>query len=263
MRGWLTGWRGTEGSSAAGGCSALRHAPAPNHPPSSPHRPTHPSPCQVIRIQPNEGTCVNLLPPPHHPTHPSPRQVIRIQPNEGIFLKINNKVPGLGLRIDTTNLDLTYKAKYSGHLPGERAAAGRGACALRSLRRALGDVPALPRPAPDHAPPPSTPSLPRQTTRPPAKPPRRRVRAPDPGLHQRRPPPVHPQRRAGGGLGEVHARAQGGGSAGGGLGLVGVAGDGWSGQQGAGERLHICTAHWLVLRPLVDSSTCCPSSSVR
>ncbi|KAL4452485.1 hypothetical protein ABPG75_008147 [Micractinium tetrahymenae] len=43
--------------------------------------------------------------------------VIRIQPNEGIYLKINNKVPGLGLRIDTTRLDLTYKSKYEAHLP--------------------------------------------------------------------------------------------------------------------------------------------------
>ena len=46
-------------------------------------------------------------------------QVIRIQPNEGIYLKINNKVPGLGLRIDTTRLDLTYRAKYKAHLPGQ------------------------------------------------------------------------------------------------------------------------------------------------
>jgi glucose-6-phosphate 1-dehydrogenase len=44
--------------------------------------------------------------------------VIRIQPNEGIYLKINNKVPGLGLRIDTTRLDLTYKSKYQSMLPG-------------------------------------------------------------------------------------------------------------------------------------------------
>ena len=35
-------------------------------------------------------------------------QVIRIQPNESIYLKINNKVPGLGLRLDTTKLDLSY-----------------------------------------------------------------------------------------------------------------------------------------------------------
>ena len=49
---------------------------------------------------------------------PAP-QVIRIQPNEGIYLKINNTVPGLGLRIDTTRLDLTYRAKYKAHLPGQ------------------------------------------------------------------------------------------------------------------------------------------------
>ena len=38
--------------------------------------------------------------------------VIRIQPDEAIYLKINNKVPGLGLRIDTTRLDLLYSNKY-------------------------------------------------------------------------------------------------------------------------------------------------------
>jgi glucose-6-phosphate 1-dehydrogenase len=43
--------------------------------------------------------------------------VIRIQPDEGIYLKINNKVPGLGLRVDTTRLDLTYKARYAAELP--------------------------------------------------------------------------------------------------------------------------------------------------
>lgn len=30
-----------------------------------------------------------------------------------------SQVPGLGLRIDTTRLDLTYKSKYEAHLPGE------------------------------------------------------------------------------------------------------------------------------------------------
>jgi len=45
------------------------------------------------------------------------RQVIRIQPNESIYLKINNKVPGLGLRLDTTKLDLSYSDKYRTQLP--------------------------------------------------------------------------------------------------------------------------------------------------
>lgn len=47
-------------------------------------------------------------------------QVIRIQPNESIYLKINNKVPGLGLNLDVTKLDLSYKTlqtKYKKHLP--------------------------------------------------------------------------------------------------------------------------------------------------
>jgi hypothetical protein len=44
-------------------------------------------------------------------------QVIRIQPNESIYLKINNKVPGLGLRLDTTKLDLSYSDRYRTQLP--------------------------------------------------------------------------------------------------------------------------------------------------
>lgn len=43
--------------------------------------------------------------------------VIRIQPKESIYLKINNKVPGLGLRLDTTRLDLQYDSTYSKELP--------------------------------------------------------------------------------------------------------------------------------------------------
>lgn len=48
---------------------------------------------------------------------PCGAQVIRIQPNESIYLKINNKVPGLGLRLDTTKLDLSYSARYNAVLP--------------------------------------------------------------------------------------------------------------------------------------------------
>ena len=44
--------------------------------------------------------------------------VIRIQPDEGIYLKVNNKVPGLGLKLDATRLDLTYRSRYAdAHLP--------------------------------------------------------------------------------------------------------------------------------------------------
>jgi glucose-6-phosphate 1-dehydrogenase len=43
--------------------------------------------------------------------------VIRIQPDEAIYLKVNNKIPGLGLQIDTTRLDLSYKSKYDSKLP--------------------------------------------------------------------------------------------------------------------------------------------------
>lgn len=37
--------------------------------------------------------------------------VIRVQPDEAIYLKINNKVPGLGMRLDSSNLNLLYKAR--------------------------------------------------------------------------------------------------------------------------------------------------------
>jgi len=43
--------------------------------------------------------------------------VIRIQPKEAIYLKINNKVPGLGLRLDQTRLDLQYQDTYQHELP--------------------------------------------------------------------------------------------------------------------------------------------------
>ena len=43
--------------------------------------------------------------------------VIRIQPKEGIYLKLNNKVPGLGLRLDSTRLDLQYRDTYRKELP--------------------------------------------------------------------------------------------------------------------------------------------------
>jgi len=45
--------------------------------------------------------------------HNTNELVVRIQPEEAIYFKINNKVPGLGLRIDQSRLDLQYKARYS------------------------------------------------------------------------------------------------------------------------------------------------------
>lgn len=44
--------------------------------------------------------------------------VIRIQPEEAIYMKINNKVPGLGLNVTPTRLDLSYKDDLKvGQLP--------------------------------------------------------------------------------------------------------------------------------------------------
>ncbi|KAJ4980393.1 hypothetical protein NE237_031230 [Protea cynaroides] len=43
--------------------------------------------------------------------------VIRVQPDEGIYLRINNKVPGLGMRLDRSDLNLLYKARYPKEIP--------------------------------------------------------------------------------------------------------------------------------------------------
>ncbi|XP_031475887.1 glucose-6-phosphate 1-dehydrogenase, chloroplastic-like [Nymphaea colorata] len=43
--------------------------------------------------------------------------VIRVQPDEAIYLKINNKIPGLGMRLDRSNLNLHYAARYSNEIP--------------------------------------------------------------------------------------------------------------------------------------------------
>lgn len=43
--------------------------------------------------------------------------VIRVQPDEAIYLKINNKVPGLGMRLDRSTLNLHYAARYEKEIP--------------------------------------------------------------------------------------------------------------------------------------------------
>ncbi|OLL21930.1 Glucose-6-phosphate 1-dehydrogenase [Neolecta irregularis DAH-3] len=39
--------------------------------------------------------------------------VIRVQPNESVYLKMNSKLPGLSMQTATTELDLTYKRRFS------------------------------------------------------------------------------------------------------------------------------------------------------
>lgn len=39
--------------------------------------------------------------------------VLRVQPDEAIYLKINNKVPGLEMRLDRSDLNLLFKARLS------------------------------------------------------------------------------------------------------------------------------------------------------
>uniref|UniRef100_A0ACD5X1A1 Uncharacterized protein n=1 Tax=Avena sativa TaxID=4498 RepID=A0ACD5X1A1_AVESA len=43
--------------------------------------------------------------------------VLRVQPDEAIYLKINNKVPGLGMRLDSSNLNLFYSERYQREIP--------------------------------------------------------------------------------------------------------------------------------------------------
>lgn len=43
--------------------------------------------------------------------------VIRVQPDEGIYLRINNKVPGLGMRLDRSDLNLLYRSRYTREIP--------------------------------------------------------------------------------------------------------------------------------------------------
>lgn len=43
--------------------------------------------------------------------------VLRVQPDEAIYLKVNNKVPGLGMRLDRSNLNLLYSERYRREIP--------------------------------------------------------------------------------------------------------------------------------------------------
>lgn len=43
--------------------------------------------------------------------------VLRVQPDEAIYLKINNKVPGLGMRLDRSDLNLLYRSRYPSEIP--------------------------------------------------------------------------------------------------------------------------------------------------
>ncbi|XP_057454462.1 glucose-6-phosphate 1-dehydrogenase, chloroplastic-like isoform X1 [Lotus japonicus] len=43
--------------------------------------------------------------------------VLRVQPDEAIYLKVNNKIPGLGMRLDRSDLNLLYRARYPTEIP--------------------------------------------------------------------------------------------------------------------------------------------------
>ena len=39
--------------------------------------------------------------------------VIRVQPNESVYIKMNSKLPGLSMQTVVTELDLTYRRRFS------------------------------------------------------------------------------------------------------------------------------------------------------
>lgn len=43
--------------------------------------------------------------------------VLRLQPDEAIYLKINNKIPGLGMRLDRSELNLLFRTRYPSEIP--------------------------------------------------------------------------------------------------------------------------------------------------
>ncbi|KAI4329839.1 hypothetical protein MLD38_028180 [Melastoma candidum] len=54
------------------------------------------------------------------PTHGMRRMnelVLRVQPDEAIYLRINNKVPGLGKRLDRSDLNLLFETRYLTEVP--------------------------------------------------------------------------------------------------------------------------------------------------
>lgn len=42
----------------------------------------------------------------------------QIQPDESVFLQINNKIPGFGIKLHQGNLDFNYKMAFKGEIPG-------------------------------------------------------------------------------------------------------------------------------------------------
>jgi glucose-6-phosphate 1-dehydrogenase len=54
---------------------------------------------------------------PGGPCLPPNELVIRVQPDEAIFLRVINKVPGLGTKLAPTELNLRYRAAFAGVIP--------------------------------------------------------------------------------------------------------------------------------------------------
>ncbi len=48
---------------------------------------------------------------------PENELVIQVQPDAGLTMRIVNRVPGLGIRLDETKLDLRYSSAFEGAIP--------------------------------------------------------------------------------------------------------------------------------------------------
>ena len=67
--------------------------------------------------------CIQFHAVPHNifssevPQLPANELVIRVQPDEAIFLRVVNKVPGLKMRLEATELNLRYRTAFTGVIP--------------------------------------------------------------------------------------------------------------------------------------------------
>ena len=64
--------------------------------------------------------CIQFYDVPHNifaGELPANELVIRVQPDEAIFLRVVNKVPGLKMRLEATELNLQYRTAFAGVIP--------------------------------------------------------------------------------------------------------------------------------------------------
>lgn len=67
-----------------------------------------------LHYRPLEGALLSLPEDRRHPGYAANELVIQVQPDERIVLRIVNKVPGVGMTVGTTELNLSYRESYPG-----------------------------------------------------------------------------------------------------------------------------------------------------